>query len=170
MSLPIEVSWLYFSEPGLFLTLWVPRGILGLSRWCSLDSLGLSVTYLLSFQSKGTSITLGTWGSLNALVGRQKHRSQLAKIPHGPQISGHPQTEQINQMNSHTARPLGRVGEFTYSSAIGWSQNSKGWDQISKNPLFQNIGGRGSDLHQILENPCSLVVLGTLSPPRRRKQ
>ena len=89
--------------------------------------------------------------------------------PWGPD-KRHPQTEQINQMNSHTAQPLGRVGEFTYSSAMGWSQNSKGWNQISKNPLFQNIGGRGSDLHQILESPCSLVVLGTLSLPGRRKQ
>lgn len=74
LGLPVKASWLSCSKPCLFLTLWVLGRMLnpGLSRCQSLHSLGLPVTYLLSFQPKGTSITLGTWWSLNALVGRWK--------------------------------------------------------------------------------------------------
>lgn len=53
----------------------------GLSGHQSLHSLELLVTYLFSLQPKGTSISLGTRGPLNALVGRWKCKLELAKIP-----------------------------------------------------------------------------------------
>lgn len=86
LRLPFESLWLRCSESGLFLTLWVPGGMLdpGLGRYQSFRSLELPATHLFSLHPKGTSITLGPRGSLNALVKRWKCKLKLAEIPVGP--------------------------------------------------------------------------------------